>query len=454
MADIQSADVVVVGAGMGGLVAALAAQEDGARVLLVEKAPQPGGTMAISGGYVWTVPTLEAYLTVVPHGDPALGRMLVEDFEDAVEWLREHGGRLGPRREGIFGHRVPFTRGYRLEPDPVTAGIAPLVSAFERGGGALLCGAPARGLLCEDGDRVAGVRVRGRDGPRTVRSRAVVLATGGFQGDVEMTTRYLGPWADRLFLRANPRSTGDGLRMALAAGAATSRGLRAFYGHLLPAPPAEFDLARARGLTQYYSAEVVLLNLRGERFVDESAGDDLSTQALAREPEARGFLVFDEACYREHVLRPQVPDLTSDPLTPIAGVGGVVLRADTVVALAGQLAEWGVPASVAQATLEQYDVAIAAGTPERLPVARRAKHHRLCQPPFYAVPVRPGLTFTHGGVRINTACQALDRDGQPVPGLFVAGVDAGGIFYEGYVGALAASLVTGLRAGVHAARAG
>lgn len=451
MADVEIADVVVAGAGMGGLAAALAAQEDGAHVVLVEKAPRPGGAFAISGGFVWTVPTFELYRAICPGGDPALGRVLVQDFEPAVDWLREHGGCLGPLREGLF--TLGAGRGYHLEPDAASGGVAPLVAAFERAGGTLRCGAPARALLHDEHTgRVAGVRVGGPEGPRTIRCRAVVLATGGFQGDVELTSRYLGPWADRIFLRTLPTATGDGLRLALSAGATASRGLHAFYGHLLPAPPVRIEVANMRPLSLYYSVESLLLNLRGERFVDETLGDAIANQALARQPEARGFLVFDEACYREHVLRPH-DEIVNDPLSGIPAAGGVVARADSLDGLAAELAKWGVPAAKALATLEQYDTAVAAGAPERLPVPRRGKLHRLCHAPFYAVPVQPGITFTHGGVRIDISGQALDRDGQPVPGLYAAGVDAGGIFYESYVGALAASLVTGLRAGLHAARA-
>lgn len=452
MAQIETADILVVGAGMGGLTAALAAQQEGARVILAEKAATCGGSFALSGGYIWTVPTVALYQAIVPHGDPELGRMLVGDFEHAIAWLREQGVRLGPRREGLFAHGVGC--GYRLEPDPVSAGIAPLVSAFERRGGTLSCATPARQLLVdEETGRVVGARLASPGGPRTIRCRAVILATGGFQGDVELLTRYISPWADRLFLRASPTSTGDGLRMALAAGAATSRGLRAFYGHLLPAPPTRITPAAFRTLALYNSPHAVLLNLRGERFVDESIADEQTTQALARQPEARGFLVFDELCYREHILRPHLPDgPIRDPLADIPAAGGVVLRAETLPDLAAALAAYGVPPRVAQATLAEYDAAAAAGAPERLPVPRRRNLHRLQRPPFHAIPAQPGLTFTHGGVRIDTTCQALDRDGRPVPGLYVAGVDAGGIFYEGYVGGLAASLVTGLRAGIHAAR--
>ena len=89
-------DVVVAGAGMGGLVAALQAQELGARVLLLEKAGQAGGSVALSGGTVWCARTYDDLRRLVPLGDPELGRVLVDDFSSGVDWLRGTGAALEP----------------------------------------------------------------------------------------------------------------------------------------------------------------------------------------------------------------------------------------------------------------------------------------------------------------------------------------------------------------------
>ena len=449
----STVDVVVVGAGMGGLVAATAAAEEGAQVELLEKGTDPGGSMALAGGYVWTMPTFEKYREVVPLGDATLGRLVVEDFETGVAWLQHHGVRFGPVVEGFGEDGVGVA--YRIEPDTVSSGVVPLVEAFREAGGKLSVGTNAVALLADHADGVSGVVIRssGRE-IREIRAKAVVLATGGFQGDVELVTRYITPWADRLYLRSNPGSTGDGFRMATAIGVGASPGLSAFYGHLLPAPPAAIVPAMFRVLAQFYSPHTVLLNRHGRRFTDESRGDAVSALALSRQPEGMGVLVFDHDCHSRYVAKSHLPDMPdSDPLKSIRSVGGVVLSAETLDGLAGQMAGLGLPAAVAETTMRSYDRAAADGTPAGLEIPRRANLHRLAKAPFHAVPVRSGITFTEGGLRVDETCQALDRDGRQVPGLYVAGVDVGGISYEGYAGGLAAALVTGLRAGIHAARA-
>jgi fumarate reductase flavoprotein subunit len=133
-------------------------------------------------------------------------------------------------------------------------------------------------------------------------------------------------------------------------------------------------------------------------------------------------------------------------------VGGAVLEADTIVDLCRLLMEqFGVPQSQAQMTIEEFNAASNQRDPGRLSVGRRSGLHACEAPPFYAVPVRPGITFTEGGVHVNTDCQALDRSGRVIPGLFVAGADVGAVSIEGYIGGLATGLVTGLRAGINAA---
>src|SRR5207237_5768916 len=87
-------DVAVVGAGMAGLVAAGRAQELGARVVLLEKGEEPGGSLALSGGTLWCARTYDDLRRLVPRGDPALGRVLVDDFEASAEWLRGLGATL------------------------------------------------------------------------------------------------------------------------------------------------------------------------------------------------------------------------------------------------------------------------------------------------------------------------------------------------------------------------
>jgi succinate dehydrogenase/fumarate reductase flavoprotein subunit len=447
-----ASDVVVVGAGMGGLVAAIAAQEEGAHVTLLEKASEPGGSLAISGGYVWTLPAVELYDQIVPHGDRNLGRILVEDFTTGLEWLEAHRVRLGPPQDGLGPERMG--RGRRIDPDSVSGAVRPLLEAFQEAGGEVRCRTAALKVDQDLDGSVSGVVCRSNGKTSTLRAVSVVIATGGFQGDMEMMTRHVSPWAEYALLRSSPTCVGDGIRMALTAGASVSKGMNSVYGHVMAAEPIEMDPAAFRAMTQFYVENCILLNLAGVRFVDESRADAVCGIALLQQPQARGFIVFDEVRHSTKVMDPFVPDAErTDPVQLIRSSGGTVHQANTLAGLCAQLEPYGVPRKVAQQTIEDFDVAGRRGDASALPVQRQRDIHVCSTPPFYAVPVRAGVTFTEGGVRVNAQCAALDRDGRAVRGLYVAGVDVGAVSNVGYAGGLSAALITGLRAGIHAARA-
>jgi succinate dehydrogenase/fumarate reductase flavoprotein subunit len=306
-----------------------------------------------------------------------------------------------------------------------------------------------RDLVIDDAGAVTGVRVAGG---RTVPAAAVVLCTGGFQGNVELLTRYVTPYADLLHLRANPGSTGDGLELGLRAGAACSRAMHAFYGHLLPSPPARVTPERYIRLTQYYSVHGVLLNRAGARFCDESIADEVSAQALAREEHASGFLVLDAGA-AAHSSDPPAPAFPRyDRLAEVEAAGGRVLRAGTLDALRELIDGAGGSGRRSVLELEDYNRLVATD-PGALRVPRRARRRPLDRPPYVAVPVTPAITFTEGGLLIDTQARVLDRDRRPIPGLYAAGADGGGVFYEHYAGGLALSVVFGRLAGAGAAAA-
>ena len=452
MGETEIVDVVVVGGGMAGLAAALVAAEDGASTLCLERLVEPGGSLALSGGYIWTVNSLDDYRRLSPEGDADIARMIIDELDDGLEWLTDHGVDLTVVPSGMGPGRA--FGGRRIRPDPVSGAVLPLMKAFASAGGQLRTQARCLGLRMDSSGSVRGVSYRDRSGDHEVNCSAVILATGGFQGDTLLTSTFLGPWADRAYVRSNPGSTGDGLRLAGRVGAAASKGLSAFYGHLLPAPPVRPDPEAFRGLTQFYSEACIVLNMAGRRFVDESRGDDICALRLIREEEATGFIVFDEARHQADVMEPYVPDaVRTDPLPGVRAAGGRVLESQTIEQLSRRLfEEYGVPAAQAAATIHEFNEASRRHDPGILSVGRRHGLHACEVPPFYAVPVRPGITFTEGGVRADRECRALDDIGRPIAGLYIAGADVGAVSIEGYIGGLAPGLMTGLRAGINAAR--
>ncbi len=279
------------------------------------------------------------------------------------------------------------------------------------------------------------------DGGLEVSAPAVLLATGGFQGDSELVQRFLGFDADRMLLRSNPGSTGDGFRLAASAGAAASRGLGGFYGHLVPAPLSAFEPEHYLPLTQYHSRYSILVDFQGRRFVDESLGDEVSNQVVLRLPGARAVLLCDERVRTQHVIGPPYPHgQVIDRFAVAASLGAHLVSADTVEALIARVAEWGVDAAGLARTLDAYEH----GGEQDAPLP--AEPVPLREPPFHAVEVQPALTFPLGGVRVDTWGRVLDRDGRAVAGLYCAGGDAGGLQGPRYVAGLALGLVFGPRA--------
>lgn len=444
----HSYDVVVVGGGLAGMCAGLEAAERGSRTLIVEKTDTLGGSWNLSGGALWTARTYEDYRSVMPNGDQALGRLLTEKYEAAMSWLVERGVRLGPKE----GALLDFGHGYRLVGTPGEL-VSALSSRYEEKGGEVLLGASVCGLLTGDSG-IAGVMVRQGGRTTSVPSRSVILCSGGFGANPEMLTRYLGRWGDRLFPRCHAGNTGDGFQMALEIGAAASRSLANIYGHVIPAPPARVDSSLFRDVTFYGSIHAVVVNKLGQRFVDESIYDATTNQELAYQPEARGFLIFDGAAERHErevagTAKPGAPLPEKAELA--RKIGGLVEKVASVEEVGQLLTRWGAYGQGVVETISGYNDAAHAGTAGELRVPRRRYANPLETPPFYVVAVTASVTFTKGGLRTNAQCQVVDRQGEPIPGLYAAGADAGGLFYERYAGGGAWAVVSGTTASTGAA---
>lgn len=435
-------DVIVVGAGAAGLVAANLAVENGARVLLLEKLSAAGGTLPISSGNLFHADP--ARDEIHPSYKPRPEAIVSRDFEPAVDWLRGCGIRL-VESSGKHG-------GYRIEPDPASGAVSPLLERFEKAGGTLLLDAAAKSLVISQDGAVAGVRLKSP--VRTLAAKAVIIATGGFQGDPELVTRYIAPW-ERLFWRSNPGAIGDGFRMGLAAGVAATAGLGTFVGHLSPSDGrtvVALEPASYKRATLAFIKDIALLNLAGRRLVDESRLDSAVVRALARDERAIGIAVFDAEVSRHHSRQRQPqPGDTRTAFEQWKDLGARVACSDTLPGLFEALTDLGLPVDAAVATMQEYDRAAVAGTDRSLPVPRRANLHRCSTPPFFAMLVSPDITYTDGGLRVDGMCRAVDHDGDPIAGLYATGEAAGLVSLASQAGGLATAVTTGWRAGAHAA---
>lgn len=435
-------DLLVVGGGMTGLTAAAVAARKGLEVVLVEKAPEVGGSAAMSSGYMWTAPTLEALQGEDPRADAELGRALADHFLDGMEWVESLGVELTDQITGIYG----FGHGYQTD---IVKYLARCRSALEASGGWISTGVEVQRLTESDG-RVTGAVARDCDGGEvTVEAAWTVLATGGFQGDPDMRQTYIGAGAQDLILRANPHSVGDGLRLGMAVGAVATGG-SGFYGHLIAHPLRKFEPKDYLIYAQLHSGYCLLLNERGERFTDESLGDHISTQAILGQSGGRGVIVGDEHVRQNNVLSPYIKGMdVIDKLEVAAEAGANYAVADTVEALAQQVGAWGYDAGGVGRAITGYNSVVASDPSELEPPSER--HPRVFDTaPYFALEVRPAITFPYCGLSTNADAEVLSEDG-PIPGLLAGGVDVGGVYKRGYAGALARGLVFGTRAALTAA---
>jgi fumarate reductase flavoprotein subunit len=414
------------------LVAALRAIELGARVTLLEKGDRLGGSFIYSSGYVWSYRDLQTFRQQVPGGEIPLQMLILRWLEPSIEWLEERSLPALSRETGN-----PLTTGARLDPRRTVESLARRIDAS---GGRILLSTPLVGLSQVSGGRIVGARIGAGGEISVAEADVVILASGGFAANPELVGRYIIQGPGTMRLRAHPWSTGDGLLAALDAGGLASAGLDEFYGRNLPAPPADFTPEEFVEVSQLYGRYAVAINQNGERYADE--GGDWSETALvratARQPGLRAWYVLDAAS-----LRNRVRERTVDEMVATARrVGGPVLRARSLEELAESLAERSVPKANVLRTLDEYN---AAATNGDLSPQRSAPAAPLKDPPFFAVEVAPTITHTVGGLAVDESCRVLRREGGgPLPGLFAAGVEVGGVSVGGYTSGLAAALVFGL----------
>ena len=486
-------DVVVVGGGNAAMCAALSAREAGARVLVLEKAPEAwrgGNGFFTAGGFRFAFKSFDelrgligdlsdqeaAQMEVDPYtednfyddlmrvtedcADPDLALLLVRESQPTVRWMKERGIRWIPmfgRQAYKVGGKFRFWGGLVLEAVGGGPGLIDMeYASAARAGIDVRFETKATRVLTDDRGRVTGVMVRTPAGSETIAARAVVLASGGFEANPEMRTRYLGPNWELARVRGTPYNTGDGIRMALEIGALP-------WGHWSGCHSVQWDLnapwhgdRKVGDNFQKHSYPLgLIVNLRGERFVDEGADFRNYTyvkygRAVLGQPRRTAFQIFDQKVV--DILREEyrIREVTK-------------AEADTVEELARKLE---IDAVGFARTVREFNAAVAKDVPFN-PAVKDGKGTRgitppksnwaqpLDTPPYVGYAVTTGITFTFGGLKITERGEVIDCEQRPIPGLFAAGELVGGLFYHNYPGGagLMAGAVFGRIAGRSAARA-
>jgi tricarballylate dehydrogenase len=485
-------DVIVVGAGNAALCAALSAREHAERVLVLERAPEEergGNSQFTAGGMRIVYDGLEDIETLVDLSDeekaitdfgsytaeqyyddmgritqyrcdPELVEVLVTRSFETLRWMRAKGVRFVPvygRQAFKVDGRFKFWGGVTVEVAGGGPGLVDsLHAAVAQAGIEVLYEARATELLHGDAG-VHGVRVRHAGKTRDFRCRGVVLASGGFEANAEWRTRYLGPGWDLAKVRGSRFNTGDGIRMALDIGASPAGNWSGCHAVAWDLNAPEFgDLAVGDQFQKHSYPWGVVVNARGERFLDEGADFRNYTYAkygreILSQPGQFAWQVFDAKV--AHLLRAEykIRQVTR-------------IQADTLEELGAKMDDTDGDRFVRM--IKEFNAAVRTDIPfdpnvkdgrrtEGLSVPKSNWANTIDEPPFEAYAVTCGITFTFGGLRINNRAQVIDTDGHVIPGLCAAGELVGGLFFFNYPGAtgLTSGAVFGRVAGATAAGA-
>jgi tricarballylate dehydrogenase len=391
--------------------------------------------------------------------DPDLALLLVRESQPTVRWMRDHRIRWIPmfgRQAYKVGNRFRFWGGLVLEAVGGGAGLIDMEYAeAARAGIEARFEAKASALATDATGGVTGVVVRTPRGTETVGARAVVLAAGGFEANVEMRTRYLGANWDLARVRGTPYNTGDAIRMALEIGAQP-------WGHWSGCHAVAWDYnapwhgdRKVGDNFQKHSYPLgIIVNILGERFVDEGADFRNYTyvkygREIIRQPRRAAFQIFDQKVV--HLLREEyrIREVTKAESPTIEGLARAL-----EIDVAGL--ERTVTAFNAAVQPGAFNPAIKDGKGTRgIPLPKSNWAQPLDSPPYVGYAVTTGITFTFGGLRITPSGEVLDAEQRVIPRLFAAGELVGGLFYNNYPGGagLMAGAVFGRLAGRSAAKA-
>lgn len=432
-------DVVVVGGGNAALCAAMTAREAGASVLLLESAPFAfrGGNsrhtrnlryLHESGNRYLTGPYLEEEfwddLMRVTGGktNEALARFTIRESNNIGVWMTRHGCKFQPSMRGTL--HLSRTNAFFLGGGK---GLMNEYYAFaENIGVKILYEAEVVDLAIQDG-RVTSASFNYRGCLKRVEADAVVVASGGFQANLEWLKKYWGQAADNFIVRGTPYDKGVMLRVLLDKGAKPVGDPRQCHAVAIDARAPKFDGGIVTRLDCVSFGIVV--NKHARRFYDE--GEDfwpkryaIWGRLVAQQPEQIAYSIIDAKSI----------DLFMPSVFPPIEAASI-----------GELAEkLELDAAALETTVQKFNAAVQPGRfdPGQLDTCATNNleppktHWARCldTPPFFGYPLRPGITFTYLGVTVNRRAQVILQDGTPSTNVFAAGeIMAGNILGQGYM---------------------
>jgi tricarballylate dehydrogenase len=492
----ENYDVVVVGLGNAAQAAVVAAHMAGAKVCALEKAPEKkkGGNTWFSHGAQFRhvhngIPDEKPLLPHVPESEwakidlppytkddfysdimrvtrgrsvPELAELLVNESYPTVRWMRE----MGIQFEILYSAAKP--EGGRLRWHHGSS----FINSKDGGGGlvemwhgivknkgiAVRFETAASRIITDDKGRVTGVGVDTPEGKATINCKALVLGSGGFSANPAMRAQFLGAGWDLAKVRGTKYNTGDGIQMALDIGAQSFGHWSGGHATPIDADAGDYeggflDPANRRHRTHRYAWTLgIMVNTEGRRFIDE--GEDFHAYTYAKtgaeilkQPGSIAYQIFDKKL--------------EEAVSRYLYEGATAVKANTIRELAEMLE---INPDALEKTVDEFNRAVQEDRPfdEVIRDGRATKgiyppktnwSQKLDQPPYTAYAATCGLTFTYGGLKIDTDCRVLNKHDRPIPGLYAAGELTAGFFFYNYPSGsgLLRGAVTGKIAGTNAA---
>ena len=431
-------DVLIVGGGNAAMCAAISARRAGARVLVLEAAPKfyRGGNTRHTRNMrcahdaataILTGPYTEAEffddLMRVTQGetDEALARHMIRESKAIPDWLVEQGVRWQPSLGGTLslGRTNSFFLGGGR------AMLNALYDTAERLGAEVAYDCEVVDLSIEDGMFLSATMARGKE-RLAVRATTLIAAAGGFEANLEWMKQYWGKTADNFLIRGTPYNRGSLLKLLLAKGVQEVGDPTQCHAVAIDARAPKFD----GGIITRLDCVIfgIVVNKDARRFYDE--GEDIWPKRyaiwgrlVAGQKDQIAFIVFDAAS-RELFMPSLYPPIEAKSLSELA-------------------ARLELDSTAFEHTMREFNAAVRPGTfdhtilddcrTEGLLPPKSHWARRIEQPPFFAYPVRPGITFTYLGTRVNKEARLIMRDGRPSANMFAAGeIMAGNVLGRGY----------------------
>jgi len=458
----MKADIVIIGGGGAGLSAAVSAAENGVRNIILLEKRGLGGTSAMAGGIFAAESPVQKRLMVDCRRDdcfkkcmsfahwqinPRIVRAFIDKSGETVKWFEDKGVefRLVPMFPGqVATWHVPLGLGVQL--------IKVLTEECEKYGVKLLKQTPAKKILTGEKGQITGV-VAEKDGEMiNIETGCVVIASGGYGGNIELMKKYCIKYRDNMGQGMLPHM-GDGLKMAMETGAATEN-----PGTLLlsgPGAPGFIQVETPSRKIHFPVMAITLepysiwVNKKGLRFADETVGYShfLSSNTVVRQPESISYTIVDSKMLQNMeenglILGMGDPEGAQGNKLPglIKEIESLVKK--DIVKISDsweEMAAWmGANPEVLINTINEYNEACDRGY-DPIFSKDRIYLQQICATPYYAFKCKTDILNTIGGIKINERMEVLNKDDNAIPGLYAAGVDTGGWMQETYNGDMSGS---------------